>query len=244
MKSKVLFLALLLVIITCTSAFANHGTKYNLARKSMSSSYNGFWLRATLPTLNPQQYTDFNTCSYNKINFEYWNTVNNSISTTDQWIEMGYKKGYGINSDGTANCRTSYEGLFVGRKLNGNAYGAITFPSFNWGPGQSHTWGHILGTSSTGIKYAEMRTDNQAILTLLGVNTSTGGSQDVGYEWGHPTATFVGQTSSLPSYMTDLNVRVNGTWRTWNYVGGISNYDTNSGVTTYFNSSRNMVTFY
>lgn len=217
-------------------AFATDGTTYNVGRLNQNSTYDGFWMQATLPTLNPQ----WSSGGCNKINFEYWSRVNNDSL---QWIEMGYKKGYALNSDGSANCDSSYNGLFVGIKANGEQYKGYAMSSYNWNAGQNHTWGHVHGTSPTNVKYADMRTDGQAILTFVNVSPSNSGSMDVGIEWGHPGSSSSAQSISLPSSMYNLNTRISGTWKTWSTIGGVYNYNNHSGVTASFDSSNNKVNF-
>lgn len=226
--SFVLCIALLFSVLS-TPVFATQTRTYNSGRLNQLSTYDGFWLRGTLPTLNP----NWTSGTENKINYEFWFNINNSSSA---WVEMGYHKGYDWNTDGSANTSSSYNGCFTA-KATSSSWDLVKLSSLNWNAGQSHTMGVELYSSY----FCDIRSDGTAWLSWINTTTSNTGSIDAGLEWG--VSNGASQSISLPSSMTDLNTRVSGTWKTWSSIGGVYTSNSHSGVTATFDSANNKINF-
>ncbi|OIO88785.1 MAG: hypothetical protein AUK32_00540 [Candidatus Aquicultor secundus] len=227
---RYLLLTVSILLMFNSSALASQTKTWSQQGLPQQSSYNNFFLYTTLPTLN----SVWANGTENKINWEYWFTINND---TSQWVEMGFHSGYGFNSDGTPNYTYPYTGLFTARATS-SSFSLTPFQSRGWAAGQNHSMGVDLRTGSA----AQMRTDGSVLGSYLNSTPSNVGRIDAGVEWG--TSNNAAQSISTPSYMTDLNVMYSGTWHFWKDIGGIVGYNSHAGYAAIFESSYNRIKVY
>jgi hypothetical protein len=219
------------------SAFASQTRTYTEGRLPMKSTYTGFSVTQTLPTLSPV----WTSGTENKINSEFWFPINNN---ENYWVEMGYHTGYAFNSDGSPNTSASYNGLFTAME-NSNGWSLNTFAGKSWSAGQSHTWGNSLyqgyDTASILTWFSDMIADGTTVITYKTLNPGVG-TIDAGLEWGiSNTAT----QSATNSTMTNLKFYDSGTWKTWATAIGTSTLElgnTHTGYTAAFNKTSNQLT--
>ncbi|MCX7923978.1 MAG: hypothetical protein N3B21_18485 [Clostridia bacterium] len=235
---KVFFLAscsLLIVSVLSNTAFAasTQYKTYNTASITQTSSYEGFWMRGTLPTLNP----NWKSGAENKINYEFWYNINDT-----GWVEMGYHNGYAWKDNGYPEPTSSYSGCFT--CISSSTYGwkVDIFPGLNWAPGQTHTLGAIQEFSTSAWRWnTKMSSDGTVLTTYLNAGPASRGTIDAGLEWG--VSDGASQSISLPSWISDLNLYKFNKWITWSSIGGVSYNNSHSGVTSSFDSSANKINF-
>lgn len=235
----IVMLAIMLMLGSTVSATQTH--TYNIGRILADPySFNGFWCRTVLPTLN----SGWTSGTENKINCEFWHPINTGGGKN--WVEMGYHSGYSFNSDGSPNTNAFYSGCFTSRATS-SSWRMDTFGSLGWAAGQTHTMGNMFNNLGTSWS-CDMRTDDTIIITYG--SSAPGGNYstdciDVGFEWG--VSNSASQSATKPTTFTDLNIYMwqdtgGKVWKKWSDIGGGTSANTHSGYTATYNSATNVIT--
>lgn len=239
-KSLILIVVILLSItVNASAAYVNRHVQY---KSPNLNTIDGFWAKMTVPTLDSKWSTSY---SSNKANAEFWFVIKNDWNWLN-WVEMGYKDGRGYDPVTKKVDYKAYSGLFAAYYVHNQITGSedmIGNEIPGWSPGQSHTMGATYVVSN-GNANITMSSDGAVKATFNGKPFGNNRNVSCGLEHGYGQSTGWYPISPNPLLISEMNLRLNGTWNLAKNVNGSTFLDDHPNVNGSFDTVNNRVILY